>query len=83
MTRADRVHSTPPTNTNIDIEALREFHTSRQLQAAGLRLQRAPAGGRGFQIMAGNQVLAGRGRGDFELSLDQVIEFLRRTKIIQ
>jgi hypothetical protein len=74
-----------PVDTELEsIDALLEYQTRRRLEAAGLTLQKAPRhlGGVGFQIMAGRQVLAGRGRGEYELSLADVIHFAKRAGIL-
>lgn len=67
-----------PTTESIDTD--REHATSRNLEAAGLRLQRAPSHlGDGFRIYYGHQILAGN---EYGLSLDQIFEFMRRANII-
>ena len=72
MPKVDRVFITPPTPVPSDIET----KISSQLAAAGLRLERAPAGGDGYRIYCGNQILAGN---NFGLTLSQIAEFIRRA----
>jgi hypothetical protein len=81
MTQATACISTPPTPTTSDLDALREYKISRQLEAAGLRLQKAPRHlPDGYRIYYGNQILAGN---EYGLTLDSISEFIRRAGLLR
>jgi hypothetical protein len=70
MTKADRVHSTPPTNATTESELL------ARLAKVGMRLEQL---GDHYRLLHGNCVLLQRGPEGYGLSLEQIEIFTRRA----
>jgi hypothetical protein len=64
----------------VDPRIARAYQAGLVLTAAGFRLERtdhSETKETGYRIMRGNVVVAGRGLTDFEMTLDQVVDFAR------
>lgn len=68
MSKADCIYSinTPPG----------ELTVQRQLRCAGMWLDRR---GSGYMVMHGWQVVAGRGKREYEMTLDQAVDFINKA----
>ena len=55
-----------------------ELTLQRQLRNAGMWLDRK---GSGYMVMSGRQVVAGRGKREYEMTLDQAVDFINKALV--
>jgi hypothetical protein len=70
MAQANRNLSTPTPPGELTVQ--------RQLRCAGMWLDRR---GSGYMVMHGWQVVAGRGKREYEMTLDQAVDFINKALV--